>query len=546
MSKAKQKPVPADLALNAVIYARYSSHSQSEQSIDGQLADCHAYAERNHFRVVGEYIDRALTGTRDNRPDFQRMIKDAEKRQFSIILVWKLDRFARNRYDSAYYKAKLRKYGVRVISVMEAIPDSPEGIILEGLLESMAEFYSANLAENIRRGQRESVKAGHFLGGTVPFGYIVKDKRLVADERTAPVIREIYRRYAAGERTADIARDLNARGFHTRRGYPFTVSSFDSMIPNPAYIGEYTYAGAVIPGLSEPLLDREVYDAAIRRREANRRAPAARLSPADYVLQGKIFCGSCGMPMAGESGRSKSGKVYYYYKCSGHKNRTNDCKKKAERKDFIEWYVCEQTINYVLIPDHLDIIAEAVVDIHNRDTGIDSLAAIETTLKRINADLNALVDSIITMPASARPRIAEKMELLEAQRLDAEADLAKLRIQHRITLTKKQVAAWLKTFSGGDLMDPVFRQRVIETFINSVYLYDEKTVIFFNLREGQETAYIDPISELDELAEDFEESNKKPSKGSSLEGGGGPFPIKLEHNVMLVFVHGLLGLVIFA
>ena len=123
---------------NAVIYARYSSHNQTEQSIEGQLHDGYAFAERNGYQVIGEYIDRALTGTKDQRPDFQRMIRDAEKRQFQVVIVWKLDRFARNRYDSAIYKAKLKKYGVRVVSVMENITEGPEGIILEGLLESMA------------------------------------------------------------------------------------------------------------------------------------------------------------------------------------------------------------------------------------------------------------------------------------------------------------------------------------------------------------------------------------------------------------------------
>ena len=157
-------------SLNAVIYARYSSHSQTEQSIEGQLHDSYAYAEKCGYRVIGEYIDRALTGKSDDRPDFQRMIRDAEKHQFQVVIVWKLDRFARNRYDSAIYKARLKKYGVRVISVMENITDSPEGIILEGMLEALAEYYSANLSENIRRGQQESIKKGWFPGGPPPMG----------------------------------------------------------------------------------------------------------------------------------------------------------------------------------------------------------------------------------------------------------------------------------------------------------------------------------------------------------------------------------------
>lgn len=526
----------------AVIYARYSSHSQTEQSIEGQLHDAYAFADRTGYQVVGEYIDRALTGTKDTRPDFQRMIKDAEKREFQIVIVWKLDRFARNRYDSAFYKARLKKYGVRVVSVMENIPETPEGIILEGLLESMAEYYSANLSENIRRGQQESVKKGWFCGGAVPMGYRLEDHRLLEDERTAPLIRELYRRYADGEALADIARDFNARGYRTQRGHVFKVSTFDNMIPNPAYVGEYTYAGTVVLGLSQPIVDRETYDRCVFRRNANRRAPAARRSPVIYLLQGKIFCGPCGQPMIGECGRSCSGDYYHYYKCAGRKHRKNDCKKKAEKKDFIEWYVCEQTVLYILDDERIDHIADAVVAVYNSDIDSEKVNALQRTVQRLNDELDALVDSLATMPATARPRIAEKMQLLEARRIDAETDLSKLRIQQRVQITKKEVTAWLKTFSRGDLMDPAFRQRIIDTFINSVYLYDNKVVIFFNIREGQQTSAIDALPALDELIEEI------PSKASStLKGNGGACPAKVEHDAQhaIVFVGGMLGLVVF-
>ena len=180
--------------MNAVIYARYSSHGQTEQSIEGQLHDNYAWAEQQGITVIGEYIDRALTGTKDQRPDFQRMIADAAKRQFELVIVWKLDRFARNRYDSAIYKARLKKYGVKVLSVKENITDSPEGIILEGLLESMAEYYSANLAQNVLRGKRETSAKGNWNGGRVPLGYKAVDGKLVADDKTAPFVQYLFRR----------------------------------------------------------------------------------------------------------------------------------------------------------------------------------------------------------------------------------------------------------------------------------------------------------------------------------------------------------------
>lgn len=144
--------------MNVVIYARFSSHSQTEQSIEGQLKVCYEYAEQNHYAVIGEYIDRAVSGKYDNRAEFQRMISDSDKHAFEGILVYQLDRFARNRYDSAIYKSKLKKNGVRVLSARENITDDASGILVEGVLESMAEYFSAELSQKIHRGWRSTHK----------------------------------------------------------------------------------------------------------------------------------------------------------------------------------------------------------------------------------------------------------------------------------------------------------------------------------------------------------------------------------------------------
>ena len=159
--------------MTAVIYARYSSDSQREASIEGQLRDCKDYAEKNGITVVGTYIDRAYSAKTDDRPDFQRMIRDSDKKLFDIVLVWKLDRFARNRYDSARYKTQLKKNGVKLMSATEIISDGPEGIILESVLEGYAEYYSADLSEKVIRGMTKNARKGKFTGGAIPFGYII-------------------------------------------------------------------------------------------------------------------------------------------------------------------------------------------------------------------------------------------------------------------------------------------------------------------------------------------------------------------------------------
>lgn len=216
--------------INAVVYARYSSSGQTEQSIEGQLRDAYEYAEREGYTIIHEYIDRARTGKNDNRDDFQKMLTDSARKRFSVVIVWKLDRFARNRYDSAVNKAKLKKNGVRVVSVKESITDTPEGIILEGMLESMAEYYSANLSVNVKRGLRETMLKGKYCGGFIPFGYKLENGRLVPDERTAPIAREIFQRYASGERKADILADLKKRGIKSPKGKDLTQTSYGVML----------------------------------------------------------------------------------------------------------------------------------------------------------------------------------------------------------------------------------------------------------------------------------------------------------------------------
>ena len=513
--------------INAVIYARYSSHSQTEQSIEGQLHDNHEWARRNGYKIIGEYIDRALTGTKDARPDFQRMIHDAEKRQFSAVIVWKLDRFARNRYDSAIYKARLKKYGVRVISVMENITDSPEGIILEGLLESMAEYYSANLSENVKRGQKESIAKGWFLGSRPPYGYRVQDHRLVPEEREAPVAREIFRRYAGGESLTGIASDLNARGIRTRSGTAFRASSFDSMVKNSTYAGHLIYGGQEIEGCAAQLIEQDIFDRAQARRQKNKRAPASGKAKTRYILQGKVFCGPCGSPMIGESGHGHGG-LYNYYTCSARK-KNHTCQKKNEKKDRLERLVCEMTARYILDPERVGQIAAAVVIEYNKEFAPDQTADLERRIRKLDADLEKLVDSIIELPESARPRISARMEQLELQKADLEADLAKLRVASGIRLSEDHVRAWITSFHGGDLDNPEYCQRLIDCFVNSVYVDDDKVVIFYNISGAKDISPREISSEL----------NKK---GSDLIGQG--LPKAGISEPALVFVHGLIGIII--
>lgn len=300
--------------MKAVIYARFSSDRQREESIEGQIRECEEYAERNNITVLGSYVDRALSAKTDNRPDFQRMIKDSAKGLFDVVLVWKLDRFARNRYDSAHYKSILKKNGVKVVSAKEAIAEDSTDILLESLSEGYAEFYSVELSEKIHRGQKENALKGLNNGGGIPLGYVLgSDQRLQVDPLTAPLVVEIFTRYAEGETVRAIVESLNKRGLRTRRKKPFSMNSFNRILKNRKYIGEYQYQDVTIPGGIPAIVPQELFDRVQVKMEKNKRAPAISKAEETYLPTTKLFCGKCGRLMVGESGTSHTGKKHHYY-----------------------------------------------------------------------------------------------------------------------------------------------------------------------------------------------------------------------------------------
>lgn len=512
--------------MNAVIYARYSSHSQTEQSIEGQLRDCHEYARRYDINVVGEYIDRATSGMTDERPDFQRMIADAAKKQFERVIVWKLDRFARNRYDSALYKHRLKQYGIRVISAMENVGEGDESILLEALLEASAEYYSLDLKKKIKRGQRENIAKGKYCGGPIPYGYKLIDGKLRVDDKTAPTVRFLFEQYASGVPMKEIIDELTRRGVRGSRGGALTYNTFSRVLTNTTYIGQYKYKGDVVPDLAEPMIDVDLFERTQAVVKANAHAPAANKAEVDYLLQGKAFCGKCGSHMVGESGRGKNGATYYYYACANRKKR-HTCKKKNEKKDFIEWYVVEQTVQYVLTPQHIENVAKAIVAQYDNEFSGSKIDECEKQIRQLDRELNKLVDALIDAPKAAHKRIYEKMESLEAQKAAAESDLIKLRIASDIRLTESEVRAWLREFCTGDLFDPEFRRNIIDAFINCIYLYDDRVIIFYNIKGGKQVSYIDLENTLNEDSPgaDFSDmiANAPPNQKKSNQSNGSAF-----------------------
>ena len=307
----------------AVIYARYSSHNQRDVSIDQQVKACRKFADRQDIEIVNIYDDRATTGTNDRRPGFQQMIKDAAKGHWDYVIVYTLDRFSRNRYDSAVNKRTLKTYGIKVLSAMENISDDPTGVLMESMLEGLAEYYSAELSRKIKRGMEDNASkclcTGHF-----PYGYVRgADDRFAIDEMEAEIVREIFRKVRDGVRICDIIHDLNNRGIRTKRKQPWTKSSFNRLLSNERYTGVYIYDGIRIPGGMPQIVDKELFDAVqliIHTKPNARKSAGSDLSIPQrrrqengiYYLTGKLFCGHCSSPMIGVSGHSKQGPSYYY------------------------------------------------------------------------------------------------------------------------------------------------------------------------------------------------------------------------------------------
>ena len=237
------------------------------------------------------------------------MIKDSERGIFGIIIVWKLDRFARNRYDSARYKTQLKKNGVKLMSATEIISEGPEGIILESVLEGYAEYYSADLSEKVIRGMTENALKGKFTGGAIPFGYIINaDRRFEIDPLTAPFVAETFQRYNDGQTMREIRDWLNEKGIKNKRGGPMSFNVIQHMLSNRRYIGELKYRDILIPDAIPPIVSVEIFNEVQEKMLKNKKAPARRKAEDDYLLTTKLFCGYCGALMFGESGTSRRAK----------------------------------------------------------------------------------------------------------------------------------------------------------------------------------------------------------------------------------------------
>lgn len=500
--------------INAVEYVRYSSDNQREESIEAQRRAIHEFAERNGYSIINTYADEALSATTDNRPQFLKMISDSKEGKFQVVICHKLDRFARNRYDSAFYKKTLKENGVRLISVLENFDDSPESIILESVLEGMAEYYSANLAREVKKGLKENALQCKHTGGKPPFGYDVNaDGYLVSNPDEAVAVMKVFELTAAGQ--SNTTKWLNDNGYRNKYGNLFKSNVVHDMIRNEKYKGVYTYGkfkrekvngvmvnvpqeGSIrIKGGVPAIVSEDLWEAANKMiKKSNRVRKCDRIL---YLLSGLLECGECNKSYAGDRAPARGNrKERIVYRCIGEK-KNKTCKNKAVRKDVIESMVIDE-LDRLLSEEGID----QTLDVLYKDLS-QKVAELPTEIKKLESDLSKTksnIDKLIDMAlaASFSDALKNRLEELEVKKSDLESrikyqedELAKVQIPPREFLRERLMNdIHIKEKS------PEEQKRIIRTYVEKILIHPDHIDIYIDRglthgAEGNRTPVRKPI-----------------------------------------------------
>lgn len=470
---------------NAICYYRYSSDAQRDVSIVQQKDAAHEYAEHHGYHIIKEYDDPAYSGTRDDRPAFQLMLYEVEKLRPAYLILWKTDRLSRDRIDAVMAKKRLRECGVKIVYVAESIPDDDEAtqILMESIYEAMAASFIVSHRKNVVRGMTYNAENA-FYNGVKMLGYVGEvDHKYEVDQATAPTVRRIFKEYTEGVPMQKICDSLNNAGQKTVRGNKFTVNSLRNILVNRAYIGEYKFGKTLIPDGMPRLIDDETFQKAQAKLEANKRGGKGaikKLHPEieieDYWLTGKICCGLCGGTMQGVSGTSRSGNLYYYYSCINYRKHT--CTLKYQRKELMEkivLYILDDLIND---PALRIMIAEKCYAYHqaqNDDNGAYE-ASIRAQLKDVEGKLNNLVKAIEA--GIFNSTTAERMNVLENQKSMLNDALLAEQNRKKCDLTLNTIVKFLSSLVG-DINNPDTRHRLLDFFVDKIYVYPDKMVLTF-------------------------------------------------------------------
>ena len=481
----------------AVIYARYSSDNQREESIDAQIRAIKEYIARNNYILVDVYPDEAKSATTDERPQFLKMIEDAKKGHFKYVIVHKLDRFARNRYDSAYYRKKLKDAGVRLLSVLEYLDDSPESVILESVLEGMAEYFSRNLSREVMKGLKETAMQGKHAGGLPPIGYDVgPDRTYIVNENEAVIIRRIYELFNSGTGYAAISNLLNESGFRTKKGREFSKTSIRDIILNEKYSGVYTFNKRTkklktsrackdeseiirIDGGVPPIVSKETYIMAyekIKRGERGPRMGGERF----YLLTGKVYCGECGSSYSGNGYRGQSKE--YIYACIG-REKNKSCTNKPIGQVKLEDHVIN-ILNQKLFTEKamLNLSKKIIESLSSYNSDhLKENGYLTNQLKKHESKKDRIFD-LYTEGRIDKNDFSQKIKPIEDELAILRSRKAEMEIHDYSWVSKEKIMLYLYAMKENLNSGEHDKQRkVIETFVEKIIIYNDRIEAFFKI-----------------------------------------------------------------
>lgn len=532
--------------VRAVMYARFSSDMQREESIEAQVRAMRQFAEQNKLVIVGEYFDRAKSGTSADREEFQKLIADSGKRKFDLVLVHKVDRFARNRQDSIGARMQLKRNGVTVIAVAQLYDvESPKGMMMEAMLEAFAEYYSRNLASEVEKGKRENAMKGLHVGGTPPLGYdLDRDTmKLVINEQEAEAVRLIFKLALEGDGYTEIVRELRTKGYKTKRGNSFGKNSLFSILKNEKYTGVYVYSKSQskdmdgkrnghrykdeseiirIEGAVPSIINREDFDTVQELMAGRRKRTGSYAAKESYLLSGKVICGECKSAMSGNSRKARPGhRQYVSYTCT-KRNASIECDNKNIMRDELEAHVLNQLSKLVFREDLIPIVVEGYNE--HMDSQGGNMAAemegLESRAKEVQKKIDNLV-GVIAQTGSAA--LLDGLHELETEKVDIENQLTILRRQmERSHVRETDVfAAFRHAQRMLENQTLENTKRLVQTFVHSVIVFKDHVEIKFNLGFDPEKLK-ESIRVQMELAEMFGKNNKDThQKCVSLVGGEG-------------------------
>ena len=477
----------------AVIYARYSSHAQRDVSIDQQIKAIQEFADRQDLKIVQIYADRAISGTTDNRPQFQQMIRDASAGAWDYVIVYSMDRFARDRYDSITYKKILMDSGVRVLSAMENISDEPSGILLESVLEGLAEYYSRELSQKIRRGLRDNAARG-LVAASIPYGYMKgPDSKYAINPETAPIVREIFDRVLHGDSFADIARDLNERGVRTKTNTEWNRSSF-KFLTNERYIGVYIYGDVRLEGGMPAIVDQETFYAVqdeLRRRQNPKGAEVKRRrTNTVYLLTGKAYCDCCKAPLVGKSGTGRHGNLFCYYTCKNLLEKKCDMKRIPKEK--LEYCVASALREFAVDPELVDLMVDLSMEAQKNYNENSEASLLAKELQQVESAIGNIMKAIEAGIIS--PDMKDRMAELSDRKEALKAQIATYAHRDKLdNLTREEMVAAFQLLKEGEIENLSFQELMFEMLLNSVYVGKDTIKIVLKYKKGESSTFEMPF-----------------------------------------------------